>query len=123
MVERSTTAPYVKGAIGVGERDDQIRQRQEERVEDKKEPEELAPQQEVLDNKANEEKNKTHNVQEDLDVMDQVARLLVSDNKDESNSDVKIEVEDLIDAHLEEILRREDVGLFEELTNKDKNEN
>ncbi|POW22339.1 hypothetical protein PSHT_01403 [Puccinia striiformis] len=55
--------------------------------------------------------------------MDQVARLLVSDNKDESNGDVKIEVEDLIDAHLEEILRREDVGLFEEPTNKDKNEN
>ncbi|KNF01911.1 hypothetical protein PSTG_04735, partial [Puccinia striiformis f. sp. tritici PST-78] len=113
----------VRHRARVRERDDQIRQRQEERVEDKKEPEELAPQQEVLDNKANEEKNKTHNVQEDLDVMDQVARLLVSDNKDESNSDVKIEVEDLIDAHLEEILRREDVGLFEEPTNKDKNEN
>ncbi|POW05893.1 hypothetical protein PSHT_10588 [Puccinia striiformis] len=113
----------VRHRARVRERDDQIGHRQEERVEDEKEPEESAPQQEVLDNETNEERNETHDVQEDLDAMDRVARLLVSDDKDDSNGDVEIEVEDLIDAHLEEILRQEDVRLFEGQTDEDENEN
>ncbi|POV97246.1 hypothetical protein PSHT_14663, partial [Puccinia striiformis] len=98
------------------ERDDQIGQRQEERVEDKKEPEDLAPQQEVLDNKANEKRNKTPCSRGS-------GCSGLSDNNDESNGDVEIKVEDLIDAHLGEIRRQEDVRWFEEPTDKDKNEN
>ncbi|KAI7965365.1 hypothetical protein MJO29_003463 [Puccinia striiformis f. sp. tritici] len=113
----------VRHRARVRERDDQIGHRQEERVEDKKEPEESAPQQEVLDNETNEERNETHDVQKDLDAMDRVARLLVSDDKDDPNGDVEIEVEDLIDAHLEEILRQEDVRLFEGQTDEDENKN
>ncbi|KNE91380.1 hypothetical protein PSTG_15203 [Puccinia striiformis f. sp. tritici PST-78] len=87
----------VRHRARVRERDDQIGQRQEERVEEKTEPEELAYQQEGLDNEAK--------------------------DKDDSNGDIEIKVEDLIDAHLEEILCQEDVGLFEEPTDEDENEN
>ncbi|KAI9619517.1 hypothetical protein H4Q26_014282 [Puccinia striiformis f. sp. tritici PST-130] len=89
----------VRHRARVRERDDQIGHRQEEESKTKK------------------------NQRKDLDAMDRVARLLVSDDKDDSNGDVEIEVEDLIDAHLEEILRQEDVRLFEGQTDEDENEN
>ncbi|POW04850.1 hypothetical protein PSTT_10071 [Puccinia striiformis] len=70
LMQREQVFQHSEACDEICERDDQIGQRQEERVEDKKEPEDLAPQQEVLDNKANEKRNKTHNVQEDLDALD-----------------------------------------------------
>ncbi|KAI9623290.1 hypothetical protein KEM48_009532 [Puccinia striiformis f. sp. tritici PST-130] len=113
MVERSTTAPYAKGASfsAFGSM----------RWEFDTEPEFVSVMtRSDIDRR---KESKTKRTRGDLDAMDRVARLLVSDDKDDSNGDVEIEVEDLIDAHLEEILRQEDVRLFEGQTDEDENEN
>ncbi|POW05701.1 hypothetical protein PSTT_09466 [Puccinia striiformis] len=69
------------------------------------------------------ENDEPYNLQEDLDAIDLAVRMLGSDDGGDGNLGDEMEVGDLINAHLEDLLRREDEGLFEGPTNKDDNEN
>ncbi|KAI9605646.1 hypothetical protein H4Q26_004011 [Puccinia striiformis f. sp. tritici PST-130] len=69
------------------------------------------------------ENDEPYNLQEDLDAIDLAVRMLGSDDGGDENLGDEMEVGDLINAHLEDLLRREDERLFEGPTNKDDNEN
>ncbi|KAI7963819.1 hypothetical protein MJO29_004246 [Puccinia striiformis f. sp. tritici] len=69
------------------------------------------------------ENDEPYNLQEDLDAIDLAVRMLGSDDGGDGNLGDEMEVGDLINAHLEDLLRREDEGLFEGPTNEDDNEN
>ncbi|KAI9626747.1 hypothetical protein KEM48_010212 [Puccinia striiformis f. sp. tritici PST-130] len=128
VCEGSELLSWRKHALGIRHRAN-IRERDEEIARGEQEIDERddsATQQDVLEHGEDEnrmENDEPYNLQEDLDAIDLAVRMLGSDDGGDGNLGDEMEVGDLINAHLEDLLCREDEGLFEGPTNKDDNQN